>query len=111
MGLTGTGSGACWAETVHRGSRDIFLDLFGKGKQEQDLIEMNLFINTGELGRKIQIDDIMDIKGELWLTKLSKVTFLPFIQVADNAQSIQTGLRNSLWPGLWLPCLLLRRLT
>ena len=31
MVLTGTGSGACWAETVHRGSREIFLVLFGNG--------------------------------------------------------------------------------
>ena len=40
MGLTGTGSGACWAETVQRGSREIFLVLFGNGKQEQDLTKM-----------------------------------------------------------------------
>ena len=31
MGLTGTGSGACWAETVYRGSIEIFLVLFGNG--------------------------------------------------------------------------------
>ena len=46
-GLIGTGSGACWAETVRRGSREIFLVLFGNGKQEQDLIKMYLFINFG----------------------------------------------------------------
>jgi hypothetical protein len=47
MGLTGTGSGACWAETVQRWSREIFLVLLGNGKQEQDLIKMYLFINYG----------------------------------------------------------------
>ena len=31
MGLTGTGNGACWAETVQRGSREIFLVLLGNG--------------------------------------------------------------------------------
>ena len=30
MGLTGTGSGACWEETVQRGSREIFLVLLEK---------------------------------------------------------------------------------
>ena len=62
-GLTGTGSGSCWAKTVQRGSREIFLVLFGNGKQEQDLIKMYLFINFGGklTWKKIQINDIMDI--------------------------------------------------
>ena len=63
MGLTGTGSGAYWADTVQRGSRDIFLVLFVNGKQEKYLIKMYLFINFGgKLNfRKIQIDYIIDI--------------------------------------------------
>ena len=47
MGLTRTGSGAFWAETVQRGSREIFLVLFGTGKQEKDLIKMYLFVTFG----------------------------------------------------------------
>ena len=31
MCLTGTGSGACWAETVQRGSSETFLVLLGNG--------------------------------------------------------------------------------
>ena len=45
MGLTGTRSGACWAETVQRGSRELFLVMFMNGYQEQDLIKKYLFLN------------------------------------------------------------------
>ena len=38
----------------------------------------------------------MDIKDELWFNKLSKVTFLPFLQICDTAQSIPTGPGTSL---------------
>jgi hypothetical protein len=59
---------------------------------------MYLFINLGGklTWKKIQIDNIIDILGEVWLNKLSKVFFLPFIQVPDTAQSIQTGPGTSL---------------
>ena len=98
MGLTGTGSGACWAETVQRESREIFLVLFMNGYQEHDLIKMYLFINLGGklTWKKIQIDNIIDILGEVWLNKLSKVFFLPFFQVPDTAQLIQAGPGTSL---------------
>ena len=49
MGLTGTGSGACWADLVQRGSREMFLVLFGNGKQEHDLIKMYLFFSILEV--------------------------------------------------------------
>ena len=47
----------------------------------------------------------MDIQGDLWFNKLSKVTFSPFIQVPNTAQSIRTGLGTSLCSlsGLSLP--------
>ena len=94
MGLTGTGSEACWAETVQRESREIFLVLFGYKTSLKRTFLSILVVN--ELGRKIQIDNIMDIWGELWFNNLSKVTFLPFIQVPYTTRSIRTRPGTSL---------------
>ena len=59
----GLGTGPCLAETVHKGSRDIFMVLFQSDKQEQDLIEMYLFkrLEVHFVKRKIQTKKDIDV--------------------------------------------------